>query len=67
MSKVYPVKPEFAAKARISKEDYERLYEESVRDPEGFWGRIGERLEWHRKPSKIKNVSYDPKIGRAHV
>ena len=61
MSKVYPVKPEFAAKARISKEDYERLYEESVRDPEGFWGRIGERLEWHRKPSKIKNVSYDPK------
>ena len=61
MSKVYPVKPEFAAKARVSKEDYERLYEESVRDPEGFWGRIGERLEWHRKPSKIKNVSYDPK------
>ncbi|GAA0701017.1 acetyl-CoA synthetase [Dyella sp. SG562] len=61
MSKVYPVKPEFAAKARVSQEDYQRLYEESVRDPEGFWGRIGGRLEWNRQPSKIKNVSYDPK------
>jgi len=61
MSKVYPVKPEFAAKARVSQEDYQRLYEESVRDPEGFWGRIGTRLEWSRKPGKIKNVSFDPK------
>ena len=61
MSKVYPVKPEFAAKARVSQEDYQRLYEESVRDPEGFWGRIGGRLEWSRQPSKIKNVSFDPK------
>jgi acetyl-CoA synthetase len=61
MSKVYPVKPEFAAKARVSQEDYQRLYEESVRDPEGFWGRIGGRLEWSRQPGKIKNVSYDPK------
>jgi len=61
MSKVYPVKPEFAANARISKEDYQRLYEESVRDPEGFWGRVGERLQWSRKPTRIKNVSYDPK------
>ncbi|MGO4702594.1 acetate--CoA ligase [Dyella sp. 2RAB6] len=61
MSKVYPVKPEFAAKARVSQEDYQRLYEESVRDPEGFWGRIGGRLAWSRQPTRIKNVSFDPK------
>jgi acetyl-CoA synthetase len=61
MSKVYPVKPEFAAKARIRKEDYERLYEESVRDPEGFWGKIGQRLAWTKTPTRIKNVSFDPK------
>ncbi len=60
MSKVYPVKPEFAAKARIRKEDYERLYEASVRDPEGFWGEIGQRLAWTKAPTRIKNVSYDP-------
>ena len=39
MSKVYPVKPEFAAKARISKEDYERLYDRVSRE-----GRPLERL-----------------------
>lgn len=61
MSKLYPVKPEFAAKARIRKDDYERLYAESVKDPEGFWGKIGQRLAWTKAPSKIKNVSYDPK------
>ena len=61
MSKVYPVKPEFAAKARIRKEDYARLYEESVRDPEGFWGEIGRRLAWTKAPTRVKNVSFDPK------
>ncbi|WP_233840281.1 acetate--CoA ligase [Dyella sp. 2HG41-7] len=61
MSKVYPVDPAFAAKARIRKADYERLYAESVKDPEGFWGRIGERLDWNKKPTRIRDVSYDPK------
>ncbi|WNL46237.1 acetate--CoA ligase [Dyella sp. BiH032] len=60
MSKVYPVKPEFAAKARVRKEDYERLYDVSVRDPEGFWGDIGQRLAWTKAPTRIKNVSFDP-------
>ena len=46
MSKLHPVPAEFAARARIRADDYEKLYAESVRDPEGFWGRIGERLDW---------------------
>ncbi|RDS81503.1 acetate--CoA ligase [Dyella psychrodurans] len=61
MSKIYPVDPAFAAKARLRKDDYERLYAESVKDPEGFWGRIGERLEWIKKPTRIRDVSFDPK------
>ncbi|HKR76113.1 MAG TPA: acetate--CoA ligase [Rhodanobacter sp.] len=61
MSTIHPVDPAFAAKARIRKDDYERLYAESVKDPEGFWARVGERLDWAKKPTKIKDVSYDPK------
>ncbi|GLQ48546.1 acetyl-coenzyme A synthetase [Dyella lipolytica] len=61
MSKVYPVDPAFAAKARLRKADYEKLYAESIKDPEGFWGRIGERLDWAKKPSRIRDVSFDPK------
>ena len=59
MSDLYPVKPEFAAKARIGKADYQRLYRESVEDPEGFWRKAAERLDWYRKPTVIKDVSYD--------
>jgi len=59
MSKLYPVDPAFAAKARVTREDYERQYAESVRDPDGFWARVGQRLDWIKPPTKIKNVSFD--------
>ncbi|THD05967.1 acetate--CoA ligase [Rhodanobacter lindaniclasticus] len=59
MSKVYPVDPSFAAASRLRHDDYERLYAESVSDPEGFWARVGQRLDWTRPPTKIKNVSFD--------
>ncbi|MBQ4856393.1 acetate--CoA ligase [Rhodanobacter sp. B2A1Ga4] len=61
MSKLYPVNPSFAAAARLRHDDYTRLYAESVSDPEGFWGRIGQRLDWIKPPTKIKDVSFDPK------
>jgi acetyl-CoA synthetase len=61
MSKLYPVNPSFAAAARLRHDDYTRLYAESVNNPEGFWGRIGQRLDWIKPPTKIKDVSFDAK------
>jgi acetyl-CoA synthetase len=61
MSKLYPVNPAVAAAARVGADDYTRLYAESTSDPEGFWGRIGKRLDWIKPPTKIKDVSYDAK------
>jgi acetyl-CoA synthetase len=61
MSTLYPVNPAFAAAARIRHDDYARLYAESIGDPEGFWARIAQRLDWTRPPTKIKNVSFDAK------
>ena len=59
MSDRYPVPAAFAAQANVTKADYERDYAESVRDPEGFWGRIAQRLEWITPPTRIRDVSYD--------
>ena len=59
MSTVHPVSAEFAARARIDKATYERDYAESVRDPAGFWGRIGKRLDWTRPYTKVRDVSFD--------
>jgi acetyl-CoA synthetase len=57
--KLYPVPPAFAAKARIKRDDYQRLYAESIREPEQFWAREGKRLDWIKPYSKIKDTSFD--------
>ncbi|MDE3210733.1 MAG: acetate--CoA ligase, partial [Pseudomonadota bacterium] len=59
MSKLYPVKPEFAAKARVDHDDYVKLYAASVADPDAFWGKVAQRLDWVRPPTRIKDVSFD--------
>ncbi len=58
MTDIYPVKPEFAARSRITRESYLRDYQASITDPEAFWGKAAERLSWFKKPTRIKNVSY---------
>tara|TARA_R110002033_G_scaffold48042_2_gene93783 strand:- start:7553 stop:9508 length:1956 start_codon:yes stop_codon:yes gene_type:complete len=40
--------------------DYDRLYRESIDDPDSFWSRQAERLDWEKAPATIGNWSYDP-------
>jgi len=56
---VYPVPEKFAAMARIRHDDYDRLYADSLRDPDAFWGEAAKRLDWMRAPTQVKDVSYD--------
>ena len=58
MADLYPVDPQFAAKARIDKTAYQQQYLESVENPDAFWGKVAERLDWFTKPTMVKNVSY---------
>lgn len=58
-SKIYPVPADFAALAHLKAADYQRLYQESVKDPSGFWGRIGRRIDWIQPYTKVKDTSYD--------
>ena len=58
MSKLYPVPATFAAHSRIREDDYEKLYAESIRDPQGFWGRIGKRLDWITPDAQVRDVSF---------
>ncbi len=58
MSDLYPVNPEFAARARIDRDAYQRAYRESIEQPEKFWGEAANRLDWFKKPTRIKDVSY---------
>ncbi len=49
----------FAAKANMRHRDYVRDYAEAEADPDAFWGRIADRIEWMKKPTIIRNVSFD--------
>ncbi|MES1196515.1 MAG: acetate--CoA ligase, partial [Steroidobacter sp.] len=59
--KIHPVSASFAAKAHINRQQYQQLYAESIRDPEAFWARIGQRITWQQPYTKIKDVSFNEK------
>ena len=52
---------EFAAKARISAEaEYDRLHQESVHDPETFFGEVARELPWIRPFDRVLDWSEAP-------
>jgi acetyl-CoA synthetase len=52
--RVFPPPPGFAAQALISsKAEYERLYRESIDDPETFFGRMANDLHWFKKWDRV--------------
>ena len=62
---LYPVTDEFAATARVTRDEYARDYAASIDDPDAFWGRLGARLDWDRAPTQVRDVSYD--VGDFHI
>jgi acetyl-CoA synthetase len=45
---------EFSERAHIkSREEYDRIYTESLKDPEKFWGGIASDLHWFKKWDKV--------------
>jgi len=36
-----------------SLDEYKKIYQRSVSDPEGFWGELAEQLDWYKKWDKV--------------
>ncbi|MEL0280504.1 MAG: acetate--CoA ligase [Gammaproteobacteria bacterium] len=58
-SRIYKSKNKVKNKAFIKKLDYDKLYKESIDNPEGFWSEQGKRLSWYKPYNKICDYSYD--------
>ncbi len=56
---VYPVAPEWAARAHMDVDAYEAAQEAARRDPNAFWSGAARRLDWMTPPTVIKDVSFD--------
>ncbi|QSX79255.1 acetate--CoA ligase [Agrilutibacter solisilvae] len=44
---------------RLSRSESDRLYAQSLDDPDGFWREVAGRLDWIRPPTRIRDVSFD--------
>jgi acetyl-CoA synthetase len=57
--KSYAVPADFAEKAIINADRYAEMYARSITDPEGFWRKEAQRLEWIKPFTRVKNSSFD--------
>ncbi|WP_019865511.1 acetate--CoA ligase [Methylovulum miyakonense] len=56
---LYHVKPEIAARAHITAETYQTLYQQSIDQPEAFWDGQAERfLTWDKRWDKVMDYDY---------
>ena len=44
--------------SHINRKTYDDLYAESIKSPEIFWGKHGQRIDWIKPYTKVKNTSY---------
>lgn len=56
---IYPVKPEIAKTAHIDADTYQRLYQQSINDPENFWAEQATQfLDWHKPWDRVMQHDY---------
>ncbi len=60
----FPVKPEVAKAAWVDEAKYNAMYEQSIKDPDGFWAEHGKRVDWIKPFTKVKDVSFS---GDVHI
>ena len=59
-NEIFPVPAEWAERALADEAKYNEMYENSVADPETFWGEHGKRIDWIKPYTQVKDVSYAP-------
>ena len=64
--KIYPVPKEFAAKTHITDKQYQKMYQQSVSDPEGFWGEQAEQfIDWSQSWDKVMDCDFSGDVNIA--
>ncbi|MGY6634994.1 MAG: acetate--CoA ligase [Alkalilacustris sp.] len=57
-ARTYPAPEAFRARAHVDADGYEKMYAASVKDAEAFWREHGQRLDWIKPYSTVKNVNF---------
>ena len=54
----YPVPDTLAKSSHFDKQEYQKLYEWSVNDPDNFWDEQAKRIDWFQPYAKVKKSSF---------
>jgi acetyl-CoA synthetase len=57
--KAYGVSADWAKRAWIDEARYQEMYQRSIKDPDGFWGDEGKRIDWFKPFTKVRDISWD--------
>nr|WP_145924466.1 acetate--CoA ligase [Microbulbifer aggregans] len=56
---VYPVPKHYAEQSLLNEEQYLEMYRRSIEDNEDFWREQGQRLDWIKPFTKVKDTSFE--------
>jgi acetyl-CoA synthetase len=60
MSEIYPASAAFIANAHVDAAKYEAMYAASLENPAAFWAEHGQRIDWIKPFTKVKNTTFEP-------
>jgi acetyl-CoA synthetase len=55
---LYPASEEFVARAHLDAAGYDTMYAASIADPNAFWAEHGQRIDWIKPFTKVKNTDF---------
>ena len=59
-NEIFPVPDDWAQRAFADNKQYLAMYQQSVDDPNAFWGEQGKRIDWFKPYTQVKNTTYGP-------
>lgn len=57
---IHPVKDNIQKHTHADNDTYLSMYQESVNDPQLFWGKHGKIVDWIKPFTQVKNTSFEP-------
>ncbi len=56
---VFPISPKYLENALITEKSYQQLYQQSIQEPENFWEKQAQRIDWIKPFTQVKDTSFD--------
>jgi len=60
--KTHKIQAAWKKNALVDNDGYLKMYKQSVKDPEKFWGKHGKRIDWFKPYKKVKNTNFSGNV-----